>query len=305
MPYLIRSLVVLCSAVLLLAALPARAAGPMLVTGNPEAPPIVWKKGDRLVGVGPWLAEATLTPLKADFTIRPAGTWADVQQKAKNGSVDLIVSAYRNKEREKYLEFSEPYLESPVVIVTKKGNGFACNCWTDLKGKKGVAHTGESFGDKFDAYIRAQLDVTYTTYDRAFEMLAEDTADYLIIDLYPAVIYSKLLQVEDRIQFMDKPATVQYFHMAFARKSPRRDLLPEINRRIRELKQQGRIKQMLVSQYTAWKKTFDQRRRFYAKSQVEARQAQQQFDAGARDRGLDTMARFIERDIPYMDGASF
>lgn len=304
MQYL-KTLVVLCCAVFLFINTPARAAGPMLVTGNPEAPPIVWKKGDRLVGIGPWLAETTLKPLGVDYVIRPDGTWAEVQEKAKSGAVDLIVSAYRNRERETYLDFSEPYLESPVVVITKKGNGFVCNCWTDLVGKKGVAHTGESFGDKFDAYIKARLDVTYTTYNRAFEMLGEGTADYMIIDLYPAVIYSKLLQVEDRIEFMDKPATVQYFCMAFSRKSPHRKLLPEINRQIRELKKKGAIKKMLIAQYKSWKKTFDQRRLFYARSQIRAQQAQQQFDAGARDRGLDTMARFIERDIPYMNGASF
>ncbi len=304
MPYL-KSLVILCCAIVLAAIHPARAAEPMLVTGNPEAPPIVWEKGGNLVGIGPWLAKATLDPLAAGYIIRPVGSWAEVQEKAKSGAVDLIVSAYRTKERESYLEFSEPYLESPVVIVTKKGNSFVCNCWTDLIGKKGVAHAGESFGDRFDNYIKAKLDVTYTTYERAFEMLGEDTADYLIIDLYPAIIYSKLLQVEDRIEFMDKPATVQYFHMAFARKSPHRRLLPAINKRIRELKQKGAVKKMLVAQYRDWKKTFDQRQRFYARSQVQAKQAQEQFDAGARDRGLDTMARFIERDIPYMDGASF
>ncbi len=301
----IRPLVLLCCAVVLFAVNPVRATEPMLVTGNPEAPPIVWEKGGKLVGIGPWLAETTLKPLAVPHVIRPAGSWAEVQEKARSGAVDLIVSAYRNKDREAYLEFSEPYLESPVVIVTKKGDGFACNCWTDLIGKKGVAHAGESFGEKFDDYIKARLDVTYTTYNRAFEMLGEDTADYLIIDLYPAIIYSKLLQVEDRIEFMAKPATVQHFHMAFSRRSPHRSLLPEINRRIAELKKQGAIKKMLMAQYTDWKKTFDQRQRFYAKSQVKASQAQQQYQAGARDRGLDTMARFIERDIPYMDGASF
>ncbi len=302
--HFLKRLAFLCC-VLLLTITPVLAANPMLVTGNPEAPPIVWEKGGRLVGIGPWLAEATLKPLAVDYVIRPSGSWAEVQQKASNGTVDLIVSAYRTRERERYLEFSEPYLESPVVIVTRKGNTFACNCWADLVGKKGVAHTGESFGNRFDAYIKSKLDVTYTTYNRAFEMLGEDTADYLIIDLYPAIIYSKLLQVEDRIEFMDKPATVQYFHMALARQSPYRDLLPKIDQRIRDLKKKGVIKKMLIAQYREWKKTFDQRQRFYAKSQAKAKQAQARFDATARDRGLDTLARFIERDIPYMDGASF
>lgn len=280
------------------------AAEPLVVTGNPEAPPIVWEKGGRLVGVGPIAAGRILERLQVPFIIKPAGTWAQALEKAKNGSIDLIVSAYENKTRREYMDYSEPYLKSPVVIVVRKGECFACSAWNGLAGKKGAANTGESFGEEFDTYIREKLDVTYAPYQRIFEMLNDGTVDYLIMDLYPAIIYSKLLNAEDKIEYLDSPATVQSFHMTVSKKSPYVDLLPKINSEIKKMKKEGMFKKLAMEQYREWNETFKKRQEFFARAQVTSQKAQSEWDAGARDRGLDNMARFIEQDVRYMSGSN-
>ena len=276
----------------------------MVISGNPEAPPVTWNKQGKLQGIGPKLATDILSQLNIQYSIQPATDWLQVLQQLEAGKIDLIVSAYKTKKREQHMAFSAPYLDSPVVTVVKKGDSFLCNCWDDMIGKKGVAGQGESFGDDFDAYIKDKLDVTYTTYQRAFEMLEEDTADYLIIDLYPAIIFSKLLGVEDKIEFMEKPITIQQFHMAISKKSPYLDQLPAINRQLKQLKAAGDIKKLALEQYNSWHKTFQERQRFYAKADKKATEAQATFNAEARDRGLDNLARFIEREGPYMEGGT-
>ena len=289
---------------ILLAAAPTQAAAPMIISGNPDGPPVSWDKRDKLMGVGPEVAAKILSELKVPFTITTKGSWQQVQEKARSGAVDMIVSAYDNKERRAYMDYSIPYLDSPVVIVVKKGDQFPFSSWQSLIGKKGVAHTGESFGEEFDTFIKTKLDVSYLPYERAFQMLAEDTADYLIIDLYPAIIYSKLLNAEDKVVFMDKPVSIQHFHITISKKSPYIKLLPEINTKITQLKKQKYIKKLAVEQYKQWNKTFEERRRFYAKQKARAGKAQTNYNAGARDRGLENLGRFIERDIPYMDGSN-
>jgi len=194
-------------------------------------------------------------------------------------------------------------LESPVVIVVRRGNTFPLTSWKALIGKKGVAHTGESFGEQFDEFIKNKLDVRYLPYERAFEELASDTADYLIIDLYPAVIYSKLLGAEDKIDFLNEPATIQQFHMAISKKSPYLHLLPGINKKILALKKDGYIKKLAVEQYKQWNETFQERQRFFARQKARAAHEQSEYNAGARDRGLETLGRFVERNYPYMEGS--
>ncbi len=279
---------------------PALAGEQLMASGNPEAPPVMWERSGKMTGIGPELVSSILETEGVKYTIAPAGNWQEVQNRAKTGEVDLIVAAYDNKERRTYMEYSIPYLKSPVVILVKKGDKFSITSWNNLVGKKGVANTGESFGEKFDTFIREKLDVTYTNYERAFQMLAEDVADYLIIDLYPAVIYSKMLLAEDKVEYLDNPATVQHFHVTISKKSPHLGLMPKINSRIAALKEQGNIKKMALEQYTYWHKTFKERQRLFERADVEARKAQVEYDAGARDRGLDNLARFIERDLPYL-----
>ena len=296
------SLLFVFLAAILLTAAQTRAADPMIISGNPDGPPISWDKKGKLMGVGPELATKILSELKVSFSITKEGSWQQVQDKAKAGTVDMIVAAYDNKERRSYMDYSIPYIDSPVIIVVKKGDQFPFSSWKSLVGKKGVAHTGESFGQKFDTFIKTDLDVSYLPYERAFQMLAEDTADYLIIDLYPAIIYSKLLQVEDKVEFLDTPITIQHFHMTISKKSPYVKLLPEINKKISQLQEQKYIKKLTVEQYKLWNKTFQERQRFFAKQEARAAREQTAYNAGARDRGLESLGRFIERDLPYMDG---
>jgi len=279
---------------------PVNAAEPLIASGNPEAPPIVWEKAGKLTGIGPELISIVLTREGINYTLRPEGSWAKVQDKARTGKIDLIVSAYDNLERRSFMEFSIPYLKSPVVILVMKGEEFPFTSWNDLKGKKGVANTGESFGEKFDNFIKEQLTVTYTPYEKAFEMLTDTSADYMIIDLYPAVIYSKMLLAEDKIAYLGNPATIQHFHVTISKKSPHLGLMPKINELIKQMKEEGLIKKMALDQYTNWNETFKARQRLFDRANVEARKAQVEYDAGARDRGLDRLAEFIQKDLPYM-----
>ncbi len=290
---------------ILLTAPPTWATAPMIVSGNPDSPPISWDKNGKLMGVGPELATKILSELKVPLSLQVAGSWQQVQDKTRDGAVDMIVAAYKNKERQAYMDYSIPFMESPVVIVVKKGSSFPFSSWKSLVGKKGVAHSGESFGEKLDAFIKSDLNVDYLPYERAFQMLAEDTADYLIIDLFPAIIYSKLLNAEDKVEFFDTPASIQHFHITISKKSPYLKLLPEINKKLKQLQEQKYIKKLIVEQYKQWNRSFQERQRFFARQKAMANQEQTRFNAGDRDRGLDNLARFIERDMPYMEGSNF
>jgi polar amino acid transport system substrate-binding protein len=272
----------------------------LMISGNPEAPPVMWEKSGKMAGIGPELVTSILDAEGVKYTIGPAGSWKEVQNKARTGEVDLVVAAYDNKERRTYMEYSIPYLKSPVVILVKKGDTFSFTSWNDLIGKKGVANTGESFGEKFDTFIKEKLDVQFIPYESAFRMVSEDEADYLIIDLYPAVIYSKMLLAEDKVEYLDNPATVQYFHVTMSKKTPHLGLMSKINTHITKMKEQGQIKKMALEQYAAWNKTFKERQRLFERANIDARKSQVEYDAGAHDRGLDNLARFIERDLPYL-----
>ena len=54
------------------------------------------------------------------FTIVRAQSWNEVLELAKSHRIDVISAAYDTPERRNYMSWTEPYLEVPEVIVTRK-----------------------------------------------------------------------------------------------------------------------------------------------------------------------------------------
>ena len=264
-----------------------------VISGNPNAPPVVWEQYQELVGLGPDLTKSIFEELNIPYNLRRFGNWQNVQKKARNGEIDMIVSAYKNKEREEYLEFSDPYLSQPTVIMVEKGKEFNFSSWDSLIGKKGVSNSGESYGQKFDDFIKEKLDVSYQQFERALQVLNRGEADYLIIDLYTALIYTKLLQGEDSVSIIDPPVTVQSFHFAVRKDSGLVKYLPQINKKIEEKINNNEVSDSLLSHFDKWQRVTNQRSNYF-NAQKKTRTEQQvdylkEQDEMARQRILKTM----------------
>ena len=271
----------------------ASAQNSFIVSGNPYAPPVVWEEYKKLVGLGPDLATTILGELGISHTFMLFNNWQDVQTKARAKKIDMIVSAYKNNEREEYLSFSIPYLAQPIVIIVEKGKEFRFSSWDALKGKRGVSNVGESYGQEFDDFIKQQLTVKYYQFERALQLLNLAEADYLVVDLYTALIYARLLQGEDSITILDPPVTVQNFHLAVRTDSALAAHLPDIDKKLAELIKSGMVSDTLLKHYDKWQALIDKRAGYFARGK-EARSKDQQAylkeqDEIARQRIVGTM----------------
>ncbi len=236
-----------------------------VVSGNPKAPPVVWEQYNELTGIGPDIAKTILNELKLDYDLRLEGDWQQVQDKTKAGKIDMIVSAYKNDDRAKYLDFSLPYLPQPTVIVVQKGKEFPFGSWKSLKGKKGVSNIGESYGQEFDNFAKENLDIKFLAFERAIELLNRGEADYLVVDLYTALIYARLLRGEDAITILEPPVTTQTFHLAVAKSSPLAVQMPAINKKLYRMVKDGTIEKLFYKHFNDWKKLMAKRSRFFHK----------------------------------------
>ncbi len=263
-----KSLSLLLSCFLLLAFSPfsAPAADMFIVSGNPKAPPVVWEEYNKLTGLGPDLAHSILSELGINYQIEVMGNWQQVQDKCKSGEIDLIVSAYKNDERAAYMAYSLPYLPQPTVIIVAKGKEFPFGRWETLIGKKGVTNVGESYGQEFDDFIKDKLNVQYIALERAIELLGRGEADYLIVDLFTALIYARLLQGEDAITILDPPVTTQTFHLTIAKKSALAKRMPEINKKLRTLVKDGTVEKLFYKHFESWKQLIAKRSDFLNKN---------------------------------------
>jgi len=281
--------------------LPNTAAGasPLRVSGHPAAPPVVWEKQGTLVGIGPALVAEILDSLRLPYEIRPAGSWQAVQDQARQGKIDMIVGLYENDERRTYLDFTRPFLRSPVLVLVARGREFPLRSWRDLTGKQGVAHTGESFGNEFDQVISTHLRVTRLTYEQAFERILDGSADYMVIDIFPAIIYPKLLMISDKVTLLEHPVAIQAYHVGIRKGALPDDVLQRFDEALGEAIRQGRTETLLREQYLAWHETLSQRQRYYAASRAEARARQKDYAESRPERDLDFLMQYLRRDVRY------
>ncbi len=244
------------------------------ISGNPNAPPIVWEQYNELVGLGPDLVKSIFTELNIPYHLKVGGNWQSVQEKVRSGAYDMVVSAYKNKDREVYMLFSDPYLSQPTVILVKKGRAFDFSSWDSLIGKKGVSNVGESYGQKFDEFIKQKLNIQYVPFERSLQALKLGEADYLIVDLYTALIYTGLMQGEDAVSILEPAVTVQDFHFGIRKDSDLARYLPQINQKLNEKLKNNEIADILLEHYDSWQETIKKRADFYA-SQKKIRSEEQ------------------------------
>ncbi len=67
--------------------------------------------------------------------------WHEMLQKIKNKEIDLFLAAVKTPNRDKYLNFTKPYLEFPTIIVTRDDKPYIRNI-NQLSNKKVVVEKG-------------------------------------------------------------------------------------------------------------------------------------------------------------------
>ena len=194
----------------------------LVITGHPSYPPVAWAAEGKIVGAAPDLVSGIAAKLGVkDVVSKDFGSWEGAQGAVRGGQADVIFGIYKNDARALYLDYIEPpFMMDPVSIVVRKGAGFAFAEWSDLKGRKGVTNIGESYGDKFDAFMAKELTVARSSgVDKAFEALLARQADYMIIGLFPGRNEAGKLGLTDRIEFLPKDLVSAAMYVAFSKKS--------------------------------------------------------------------------------------
>ncbi len=193
-----------------------------MITGHPSYPPVAWSSDGKIVGAAPELVTGIAKALGvASVTSKDFGSWEKAQAAARSGDADVVFGIYRNDERMAYLDYVEPpFMVDPVSVVVRTGAAFPYAKWSDLKGKKGVTNVGESYGDRFDAFLASELTVARAPgVDKVFAALLDGKADYAIIALYPGLNVARKLGIGGKVEFLPRPVVSADMFVAFSKKS--------------------------------------------------------------------------------------
>lgn len=218
----------------------------LIISGHPNWPPIMYQQDNQIVGAGPEIVEKIFTDLGIKVIFKYEGAWDIVQDKAKNGLVDVLVAAYKTAERETYMDYSIPYTVDPVVLVVKKGKIFNYDKWEDLLNKKGVVTVGDSYGQDFDNFIKEKLNPKeVNTPEEAFILLEKEEADYFVYALYSAEDYIFKNKLSAQVEIIPKYVSTENFYLTISKKSSFSKFMPQVNSLLEKYKNDATIEKII------------------------------------------------------------
>lgn len=86
---------------------------------DPNYFPISYFEGDKLIGIASDYINLLKTELPIDFEIVKTKNWGETLDFAKNRECDIVLAAMKTEDRLKYLNFSQPFIKSSLVLITK------------------------------------------------------------------------------------------------------------------------------------------------------------------------------------------
>ncbi len=220
---------------------------PVLVySTNPSYPPYDWVDANgRFDGASIELLKLVIPP---GVALKPLLVpWKRALVLAEQGEIDLLVSLRITPERSRYLRFtSSQAFPNPIVVFARKDRPFAFNSWQDLKGRRGGISSGDTFGNGFDEYWRAELTIEEAkNMECNFEKLEAGRIDYFVTSKYVGEAYAASRPLKHGIVVLGKPISTQGIHFGFSRHSPCAALVEQVSRRLQELDRKGLPEQLL------------------------------------------------------------
>lgn len=164
--------------------------------------------------------------------------WEGIFDTLLAGEVDILISSITiTPERTQIMDFSDPYFNAGQVVVTTVDKTDAIKGVEDLAGKKVGVQVETTSEIEAKKYTEPALVKAFADYDLAKSALLNEVIDAIIID-YPAAV--GMVSGEKTLKVIGEPFTQEFYGVAV--KKGEKELLEEINKTIRRLKQEGKLK---------------------------------------------------------------
>lgn len=176
--------------------------------------------------------------------------WTRSLTLVKDGRADAIFTAYKNPEREAFLDYSQEILIPQVVsLYIRKGSPFKFGGdFAELKGKTiGIVST-ISYGKIFDdARVAMGLKTERVeALDLNFKKLMAGRVDYVISNRYSAEVEIEKLKIDPAIEELLPPVEVTPSYIAFSKKTKTAGLRDKFDKALLAMKKSGRYQEILL-----------------------------------------------------------
>ena len=217
----------------------------LVMATNAEFPPYEYYDDatQEIVGIDVEIAQAIADKLGRELKIEDMA-FDSIVTAVSTGKADIGVAGMTiDADRLEFVDFSDPYTTAAQVIIVKEDSEIAGP--DDLVGKSiGVqlGTTGDIFADDIE-------DAAVERFNKGFEAiraLSQDKIDAVIIDREPAKVF---VSENEGLKILDEEYTLEDY--AIAVKKGNTELLDEINEALQELKDSGKLQEIIDKYITA------------------------------------------------------
>ena len=178
-------------------------------------------------------------------------SWNKALERLEKGQLDGSAAIWKNAAREKYLLFSQPYLENRLVLVARKGTKVSQSSLSELVGQHLALTNGYAYGAEL--LQRAHLQRTFFDSDaECLRAVLKGQADYLLLDeLMVQHLFRAYPEKAQRLLvFGSTPLETHPLHLALRRDYPgAAQLIADFDRNIEGMMKDGTYNVLL---HTPW-----------------------------------------------------
>lgn len=212
----------------------------LIVGTDATYPPMEYFDGEgNFAGMDIDIAKEIALDLGAEIEFRNLA-WEGIFDTLQDGKVDMLISSITiTPERAQTMDFSDPYFNAGQVVVATADKVQVIKGVEDLSGKKVGVQGGTTSEVEAKKYTDPSLVKTFANYDLARSALLNKVIDAIIID-YPAAV--GMVGEEATLKLIGEPFTQEFYGVAV--KKGEEQLLGEINKTIRRLKEEGKLREL-------------------------------------------------------------
>ncbi|WP_298916890.1 transporter substrate-binding domain-containing protein [uncultured Roseobacter sp.] len=240
----LKRLLLSCAVLMSLATTPGMAQDSLLIVAD-EWPPF---SGQNLPDKGLSLDITRTALTRAGYDVEVAVLpWARIMSGAQTGEYDVITSLFRDPEIQKVMTYSEPFFETTVRFVQRKGGPITFEGLNSLQAYRIAVAAGYVYEEAFDtADFLDKIEVT--TPIQGLRMVAAGRVD-LTLDSMEVVRHSIRLQdpdILDQIEFLDPALARQEIHMAVSGfRDDHNRIVSDFNAALQEMREDGSLARLL------------------------------------------------------------
>ena len=237
----------------------------LVITGSPDAPPLLWRDPQdptHLIGATADVLQQVGKDLGLKIDLLYGGKRSLALDEVRSGRMDILADAPLNLGELETLDYIHPALvHTDYLVWTRKDSALAYTTAADLHGLKGAASERARLSASFETFASQQLTLQrLPSLTPAFQKLLLGEVDYVLAGRYSGMAMAQTLGMSNDLIARDVPIDQPGLYLAISHNSACNDpwLRGQLAKKMTELAASGVAQAALQSNLQRWKAQLQQ-----------------------------------------------